>query len=85
MDRRRDPEPPGARLARLYLAARAEQGAELQPRPRPESLRGMALLPRLDRLHLNSPEAHAQYRLALLARLATSGEPWFVLAAPRRR
>jgi hypothetical protein len=85
MDRRRDLEPPGARLARSYLLVRADQGAEPQPRPRPDGLRGTTLLPRLDRLPLSSPEAHAQHRLALLARLATRGEPWFVLAAPQRQ
>ncbi len=37
-------------------------------------------MPRLDSSHLSSPEAHAQYRLAVLARLATAGEHWFVLA-----
>jgi hypothetical protein len=83
MERRCNPEPPAARLARAYVAVRAEQGAERQPRQRPTSLRGTTMLPGLDRLHLNSPEAHAQYRLALLARLATSGEAWFVLATPR--
>jgi len=31
-------------------------------------------------VQLNSPEAHAQYRLAILARLATGGAPWFTLA-----
>jgi hypothetical protein len=83
MDRRCNPDPPAARLARAYLAVRAEQGAERQLRHRPTTLRGTTLLPRLDRVHLNSPEAHAQYRLALLARLATSGEAWFVLATRR--
>jgi hypothetical protein len=37
-------------------------------------------LPRLVAVQLNSPEAHAQYRLAILARLATGGAPWFTLA-----
>jgi hypothetical protein len=43
-------------------------------------LRGTVRLPRLASVQLNSPEAHAQYRLAVLARLATGGAPWFSLA-----
>jgi hypothetical protein len=31
-------------------------------------------------VQLNSPEAHAQYRLGILARLATGGARWFTLA-----
>jgi hypothetical protein len=38
-------------------------------------------MPQLGTTQLNSPEAHAQYRLAILARLATGGAPWFTLAA----
>lgn len=81
-DRRRsNAEPPGARLARSYLAVRAEQALEHQPRAaEANGLRGTVRMPRLDRTHLNSPEAHAQYRLALLAKLASGGEPWFLLA-----
>jgi hypothetical protein len=37
-------------------------------------------LPRLMAVQLNSPEAHAQYRLGILARLATGGAKWFTLA-----
>ncbi len=73
-------ERPGARLARSYLAVRVEQSAERQPKARLSSLRGTATLPRLDRAHLSSPEAHAQSRLAILARLATAGDAWFLLA-----
>ncbi len=75
-------ERPGARLARSYLAVRAEQGSERQPKDGSVLLKGTAAIPRLDSSQLNSPEAHAQYRLAVLARLATAGEPWFVLAEP---
>ena len=83
MSSRPDAERPDARLARSYLAVRAEQGAEPQPRPsaREAGVRKAVALPRLDRAHLNSPEAQAQYRLGFLARLATSGEAWFILAA----
>ena len=85
--RRGDPEPSGVRLARSYLALRAGQSAEQQPKRVPRGLRGCVRIPRLDATHLNSPEAHAQYRLGFLARLAASGEPWFILAertaAPR--
>ena len=59
---------------------RAEQGADKQPREAPPRLRGTVRLPRLTAVQLNSPEAHAQYRLAILARLATGGAPWFTLA-----
>lgn len=40
-------------------------------------------LPRLTSVQLNSPEAHAQYRLGILARLATGGAKWFTLARKR--
>ena len=80
MPRRRNAERPGARLARSYLVMRAEQGADRQPAGAPTRLRGTVRLPRLATLQLNSPEAHAQYRLAILARLATGGAPWFTLA-----
>ena len=81
MDRYGNAEPSGARLARSYLSARAEQGAEQQPKqPAPADMQGTVVLPRLDRVHLNSPEAHAQYRLALLARLSSGGDAWFTLA-----
>lgn len=77
---RRKAERPGARLARSYLAVRADQTAERQPRERLRGVGGTVSMPRLTAVHLNSPEAHAQYRLAVLARLATGGEPWFTLA-----
>jgi hypothetical protein len=77
--RRRNAERPGARLARSYLVMRAEQAADRQPHDAPE-LSGTVRLPRLIAVQLNSPEAHAQYRLAILARLATGGAPWFTLA-----
>lgn len=84
MDRSgRGADPQGFRLARSYLAMRAEQSAEPQPRQPAEAVRKSIRLPRLDRLHLSSPEAHAQVRLALLARLANTGEPWFTLARKR--
>jgi hypothetical protein len=60
---------------------RAEQWADRQPSDRSPKLRGTVRLPRLASIQLNSPEAHAQYRLAILARLATGGAPWFTLAA----
>ncbi len=81
MPRRRKRERPGARLARSYLAMRADQSTERQPEGKPPSLGGTVRLPRLDAVQLNSPEAHAQYRLAVLARLATGGSQWFVLAS----
>lgn len=71
----------GARLARSYLGVRAEQSAEAQPRGGGLEAARSVRLPRLDRTHLNSPEAQAQYRLGLLARLAARGEAWFTLAA----
>ena len=80
---RRRFEQPGSGLARSYLGVRAEQAAEAQSRPA-EDARGTARLPRLDRAQLTSPEAHAQYRLALLAKLASSGQAWFVLAERAR-
>jgi hypothetical protein len=80
MPRRRNAERPGARLARSYLVMRAEQGADRQPRDGVPRLRGTVRLPRLASMQLNSPEAHAQYRLAILARLATGGAQWFTLA-----
>lgn len=84
MARRHSPDqPPGARLARSYLTVRAEQGAEQQPRAQ-EGLADTVRLPRLDQTQLNSPEAHAQFRLAMLARGATSGGPWFLLAQARQ-
>ena len=83
--RRRSPERPGARLARSYLVMRAEQGVDRQPREGSSRLRGTVRLPRLVSVQLNSPEAHAQYRLAVLARLATGGAPWFMLAGARPR
>jgi hypothetical protein len=84
MPRRRNAERPGARLARSYLVVRADQSADRQPKDlSPTS--GSVRLPRLTAVQLNSPEAHAQYRLAVLARLATGGAPWFTLAQPRPR
>ena len=80
MARRRRAERPGARLARSYLVMRADQGADRQPDDGEAKLRGTVRLPRLAAVQLNSPEAHAQYRLAILARLATGGAPWFTLA-----
>ena len=67
------------RLARYYLGHRAEQYAEQQPKEADSEVQAALLLPRLDVLHLNSPEAQAQYRLAQVAR-ANTGEAWFVLA-----
>lgn len=58
---------------------RAEQTLDKQP-GEPGPLTGTVRLPRLVSLQLNSPEAHAQYRLGVLARLATGGAPWFTLA-----
>ena len=80
MPRRRKAERPGGRLARSYLIMRAEQTADRQPKEAAPKLRGTVRLPRLVSIQLNSPEAHAQYRLAILARLATGGAPWFTLA-----
>lgn len=79
MERRRR-DRPGRRLARSYLAVRAEQSAEGQPEHAEREVRATIRLPRLDRLHLSSPEAHAQYRVSLLARLTVGGEAWFTLA-----
>lgn len=79
---RRHREPSSVRLAREYLSLRAGQSAENQPRKAADWLRGSVRLPRLDATHLNSPEAHAQYRLGFLARLAVAGNAWFVLAEP---
>ena len=80
--RRGNAEQPGSRLARSYLAVRAEQALEQQPKEgEANGMRGTVKLPRLDRTHLNSPEAHAQYRLALLAKLASGGDAWFLLAS----
>ena len=59
---------------------RAEQCADRQPREGSPRLRGTVRLPRLGTYQLTSPESHAQYRLAVLARLATGGAPWFTLA-----
>jgi uncharacterized MAPEG superfamily protein len=81
MPRRRNTERPGSRLARSYLGVRAEQSADRQPRDVSGRLQGTVRLPLLDATQLNSPEAHAQYRLAILARLATGGAAWFTLAA----
>ncbi len=75
---------PGPRLARSYLNVRAEQSGEQQPKVTENEVIRSVHLPRLDRTHLNSPEAQAQYRLALLARLAASGEAWFTLAQQAR-
>ena len=83
MSRRRNAERPGARLARQYLVMRAEQWADRQPHDEKPRLRGVVRLPRLNSVQLNSPEAHAQYRLAILARVATAGAPWFTLAVGR--
>jgi hypothetical protein len=80
MPRRRNAERPGARLARSYLVMRADQAADRQPRDPSGRLRGTVRLPQLAAVQLSSPEAHAQYRLAILARLATGGAPWFSLA-----
>jgi hypothetical protein len=79
MPRRRNAERPGARLARSYLVMRAEQWADRQPEPNVH-VRGTVRLPRLVAVQLNSPEAHAQYRLGILARLAMGGAKWFTLA-----
>ncbi len=81
MPRRRNAERPGARLARSYLVVRAEQSADRQPRDVTGRLQGTVRLPFLEATQLNSPEAHAQYRLAVLARLATGGAAWFTLAS----
>jgi hypothetical protein len=59
---------------------RAEQWADRQPSDSSPRLRGTVRLPRLTAVQLNSPEAHAQYRLGILARLATGGAKWFTLA-----
>jgi hypothetical protein len=59
---------------------RAEQTADRQPDDPSPKLGRTVRLPRLVSVQLNSPEAHAQYRLAILARLATGGAPWFTLA-----
>lgn len=80
MPRRRNAERPGARLARSYLVMRADQWADRQPGEAGPKLRGTVRLPRLMAMQLNSPEAHAQYRLGILARLATGGAKWFTLA-----
>ena len=80
MARRRNAERPGARLARSYLVMRAEQWADRQPHDQSPRLRGTLRLPRLTVIQLNSPEAQAQYRLGILARLATGGAKWFMLA-----
>jgi hypothetical protein len=61
---------------------RADQSVDRQPREPGPRLRGTVRMPHLESVQLNSPEAHAQYRLAVLARLATGGAPWFTLAAP---
>ena len=79
MPRRRNAERPGARLARSYLVMRAEQWAERQP-DASDHAHGTVRLPRLMAVQLNSPEAHAQYRLGILARVATGGAKWFTLA-----
>ena len=83
MPRRRNAERPGARLARSYLVMRAEQAADRQPHEPGPRLRGTVRLPQLAVVHLSSPEAHAQYRLGILARLATGGARWFSLAVSR--
>jgi hypothetical protein len=83
MPSRRKGDRPGARLAHSYLVVRAGQTADRQPELAPTPLKGTVRLPRLDAVQLNSPEAHAQYRLAVLARLATGGAHWFVLATTR--
>ena len=59
---------------------RAEQWADRQPKDQSARVRGTVRLPRLRAVQLNSPEAHAQYRLGILARLATGGAKWFLLA-----
>jgi hypothetical protein len=84
MPRRRNAERPGARLARSYLMMRAEQWADRQPNEPSRKLPGTVRLPRLMSVQLNSPEAHAQYRLGILARLATGGAKWFLLARAHR-
>ncbi|MBV9173788.1 MAG: hypothetical protein JOZ81_27300 [Chloroflexi bacterium] len=83
MPRRRNAERPGARLARSYLVMRAEQTADRQPHELGARLRGTVRLPQLWSVQLSSPEAHAQYRLGILARLATGGARWFSLAVSR--
>lgn len=82
-ERDKQDESSTTRLARSYLEVRAEQSREQQPHEAMTTLGGTVMLPRLDRLHLISPEAHAQYRLAMLARVAVAGQPWFVLAPTR--
>lgn len=62
---------------------RAEQWSDRQPHDQRSRLHETVRLPRLAAVQLNSPEAHAQYQLAILARLATGGAPWFMLAAAR--
>ena len=52
--------------------------------PEEPQVRGTVRLPRLMAVQLNSPEAHAQYRLGILARLATGGARWFLLAPGTR-
>ena len=61
---------------------RADQWSDRQPKEESARVHGTVRLPRLVSVQLNSPEAHAQYRLAILARLATGGARWFTLAAP---
>ena len=85
-ERRRHPEKP-SRLARSYLVVRAEQYGEQQPGLELDEVRQSVRLPRLDSVHLSSPEANAQYRLGMLARMEVHGEAWFTLAElerPRR-
>ena len=67
-------------MARSYLVMRAEQTLDKQPNDAGPRLAGTVRMPRLVSVQLNSPEAHAQYRLGILARLATGGAPWFTLA-----
>jgi hypothetical protein len=61
---------------------RAEQWMDRQPRE--PHVQGTVRLPRLMSVQLNSQEAHAQYRLGILARLATGGARWFLLAQGTR-
>jgi hypothetical protein len=64
---------------------RAEQWADRQPADPSPKLRGTVRLPRLMAVQLNSPEAHAQYRLGILARVATGGARWFTLAQKKNK
>jgi hypothetical protein len=78
--RRRFDRSRAARLARSYLAVRAEQVSEQQPASGERDPFGTVAMPRLDVVHLNSQEALAQLRLVVLARNAVGEDSWFTLA-----